>query len=139
MKHDEVIISAGDKFRIILHKEKIGKDSRIIDAKTSKNGGVIVGGYDIGPMVEEHFGNLDYEYDATVAAKDKHALYTALKNKLFNDHNDFKVWVADKGVINIEADFNAVLLLMIKKLGLYPHDFARWARKHDIEVDFWSY
>ena len=55
MKHNEVIISDGDKFRIILHDEKIGKDSRIIDAKTSKNGGVIVGGYDLGPFGRRTF------------------------------------------------------------------------------------
>ncbi len=139
-KHCDVIISDGDKFRVILHHVKNGNDSRTIDAKTSKNGGVTVGGYDIGPIVEEHFGHFDYEYDATVATEDKYALYTVLKNELFNNgHGEFSSWISDNGVVDVEAEFNVVLLLMIKKLGLYPHDFAKWAKEHDIEVDFWSY
>ena len=66
------------------------------------------------PLVEEHFGNLDYEYDATVAAEDKYALYIALKKELFDSHDDFMSWVADNDVVDVEADFNVVLLLMVR-------------------------
>ena len=42
----------GDEFRIILHYEKKGKDSRTIDCCTSKNSSLTVGGYDLGPIVK---------------------------------------------------------------------------------------
>ena len=127
-----------DKFRIILHHDKKGEDSSTIDVCTSKNGSLTVGGYDIGPIVKQCFGKLDYEHDATVAAEDKYALYIALRKELFDNHDGFKTWVADNGVVDVEADFNTILLLMIKKLGLHPHDFKSWAKEHDIEVHFWS-
>ena len=129
----------GDEFRIILLHEEKESGSRTIDVSTSKNGSLTVGGYDLGPAVEKCFGRLDYEYDATVAAEDKYALHTALKKELFEDKNDFMSWISDKGVVDIEADFNIILLLMLKKLGLFPHAFADWAREHDIPIHFWSF
>jgi hypothetical protein len=128
-----------DKFRIILHHEKKGEESTTIDARTSKNGGLIVGGYDIGPLVEKWQGSLDYEYDASVAAEDKNALYSALQKKLFDTNEEFRSWLEDNHIVDVESDFNIVLLLMIKKLGLFPHDFAAWAREQGVKVEFWSY
>ena len=129
----------GDKFRIILREERSETDVRVIDCKTSKNGDLTVGGYDMGSMVEDFTGRSDYEYDATVDAEDKYALYIALKNELFDSPDEFRIWIADNNIVDIEAAFNVVLLLMIKKLGLYPHAFTSWAREHDMEVSFWSY
>jgi len=134
---NEVTID-GDKFRIILYHEKKGDDSRTIDVCTSKNGSLTVGGYDLGPKVKEFTGRSDYEYDATVAAEDKYTLYMALKEELFDNHDAFTSWITDNDIVNIEASFNLVLLLMVKKLGLYPHNFKSWARERDIEVHFWS-
>lgn len=128
----------GDEFRIIIHHEENESGSRTIDVCTSKNGILTVGGYDLGPAVEKHFGRSDYEYDASVTAEDKHALYAALKRDLFEGHDDFRAWVADNGVVDVEADFNIILLLMLKKLGLFPHAFAGWAGERDIDVQFWS-
>lgn len=143
MKHKEIIISKSkddvEKFRIILHHEKKGDDSRTIDARTSRNGSLIVGGYDIGPIVEKYQGSLDYEYDASVAAEDKNALYSALQKKLFDTNEEFRSWLEDNHIVDVESDFNIVLLLMIKKLGFFPHDFAAWAREQGIKVGFWSY
>jgi len=138
MSKDNVTIEE-DKFRIILHHDKKGEDSRTIDVCTSKNGSLTVGGYDIGPIVKQGFGKLDYEYDATVAAEDKYALYIALRKELFDSHDEFRTWVVNNSVVDVEADFNVVLLLMVKKLGLYPHDFESWAKEHGINVHFWSY
>ena len=138
MRGNKVTIE-DNEFRIVLHHEKKGEDSRTIDARTSKNGSLTVGGYDLGPLVEKWQGSLDYEYDATVAAEDKNVLYVTLQKELFDDQGKFKSWLVDKGVVDVEADFNVILLLMIKKLGLFPHDFAAWAREHDIDVEFWSY
>jgi len=143
MKHKEIIRSKSndgvEEFRVILHHEKKGEDSSTIDARTSRNGSLIVGGYDIGPLVEKWQGSLDYEYDASVAAEDKNALYAALQKELFDGHDEFKSWLEANDIIDVEADFNVILLLMVKKLGLYPHDFAAWAREHEIKVEFWSY
>jgi hypothetical protein len=135
--NDKVTIK-GDEFRIILLHEKNKGGSRTIDVCTSKNGSLTVGGYDLGPAVEKHFGRIDYEYDASVDTEDKYSLFVALKKDLFKDKDDFKSWIADKGIVDVKADFNVVLLLMLKKLGLFPHDFSRWAREHEIEVHFWS-
>lgn len=136
--NDEVTIEGG-KFRIILLYEKNGEDSRTIDVCTSKNGSLTVGGYDLGPSVEKCFGRVDYEYDASVSAEDKYALYAALKQELFDDEDNFKSWVADNDIVDVEADFNIILLLMLKKIGLFPHAFADWAREHDIPIHFWSH
>jgi len=138
MKQNKMTIE-GDKFRIILHQEKSEKGSTTIDACTSKNGSLTVGGYDLGPSVKELMGKSDYEYDATVAAEDKNSLYSALQKELFNGHEDFSSWLDENGIHDIEASFNVVLLLMLKKLGHYPHEFDRWAQEHDIEVNFWTY
>jgi hypothetical protein len=127
-----------DKFRIILYQEKSEHDSTTIDVCTSKNGSLTVGGYDLGPLVKGLMGRSDYEYDATVDAEDKYALYIALRKELFDSHDDFRTWVTYNDVVDVEADFNVVLLLMVKKLGLYPHDFENWAKEHDIDVHFWS-
>lgn len=128
-----------DKFRIILDQWKREDESRTIDVRTSRNSSLTVGGCDSGPFVKEFWGKYDYEYDATVAAEDKNTLYSALQKELFNDNDEFKPWLADNGIDDVEANFNMVLLLMLKKLGLYPHDFESWAKKHDIDVHFWSY
>ena len=133
------VTNEADEFRVILHYEKKGDDSRTIDARTSKNGGLIVGGYDLGPIVQKCFGRLDYEYDASVAAEDKKILYTALQKKLFDGNDGFNAWLEDNGIVDVESDFNTILLLMVKKLGLFPHDFAAWAREQGIKVEFWSY
>ena len=85
---NEVTIE-GDKFRIILYHEKNERGSRTIDVRTSKNGGVIVGGYDLGPAIENLLGHDDYDYDAAVAAEDKLTLYATLKKELFDNHDDF--------------------------------------------------
>jgi hypothetical protein len=143
MKRKEIIISKSkddvEKFRIILHHEKKGEDSRTIDARTSRNGCLIVGGYDIGPIVEKWQGSLDYEYDASVAAEDKKTLHAALVKELFADQGDFRSWMKNNNITDEEENFDTILLLMIKKLGLFPHDFAAWAREHGIKVEFWSY
>ena len=128
-----------DKFRIILREERSDTDVRIIDCCTSKNGSLTVGGYDLGKIVNELRGNDDYEYDATVTAEDKYALYIALKKELFDSPDEFKTWVTDNDIVDVEADFNVVLLLMIKKLGLYPHNFRNWAKERGMDVHFWSY
>jgi len=112
----------GDKFRIVLYEKRSETDVRIIDCSTSKNGSLTVGGYDLGSKVKELTGRSDYEYDATVAAEDKYVLYMALKEELFDNHDAFTAWIKDNGIMDLEACFNVVLLLMVKKLGLYPHD-----------------
>jgi hypothetical protein len=129
----------GDTFRIILYEKRNETDVRIIDCSTSKNGSLTVGGYDLGSKVKKLTGRSDYEYDATVAAEDKIALYAALQKELFDGHDDFNAWTTDNGIMDVEACFNVVLLLMVKKLGLYPHNFRSWLRERDIEVCFWSY
>ena len=56
--NDEVTIE-GDKFRIILlHEEKESGSRRTIDVCTSKNGSLIVGGYDLGPAYPERAGQI---------------------------------------------------------------------------------
>jgi len=83
-----------DKFRIILHQEKSEHVSTTIDARTSKNGSLTVGGYDLGPFVKKVWGKYDYEYDATIAAEDKNILYAILQKELFNNsHDEFKSWL----------------------------------------------
>ena len=62
-----------------------------------------------------------------------------MKEELFDSPDEFRTWFADTDIIDAEADFNVVLLLMVKKLGLYPHNFANWARERDIDVHFWSH
>ena len=47
------VIIEDDSFRIILHEKRSETDVRIIDCKTSKNGSLTVGGYDLGPIVKE--------------------------------------------------------------------------------------
>ena len=137
--NDNNVTIEGDKFRIVLHHEKNERGSTTIDVRTSKNDSLTVGGYDLGPSVKRLMGRSDYEYDASIAAEDKFALYIALRKELFDSHDEFRAWLADNGVVDVEAEFNVLLLLMLKRLGLYPHAFASWAREHDIEVHFWSH
>jgi hypothetical protein len=62
-----------------------------------------------------------------------------IEKRTLEDTNDFMSWLTDNDIVDVEADFNIILLLMLKKLGLFPHAFAGWAREHDIPIHFWSF
>ena len=55
-----------------------------------------------------------------MAAEDKITLYATLKKELFDSHDNFMSWTTDNEVVDVEVDFNTVLLLIVKKLGYNP-------------------
>ena len=55
-----------------------GDTSRFVDAEIKENGDLVVSGQDVGEAPLQWWGDTDYEFWVTVAAKDKHRILEIL-------------------------------------------------------------
>ena len=67
----------GEAKKVQLFQER-GDTSRFVEAEIKENGDLVVSGQDIGRAPLEWWGDSDYEFWVTVAAKDKHRILEVL-------------------------------------------------------------
>ena len=76
-----------------------------LDAQINETGDLVLEGYDIGGIVENFWGNDDYEYWLTVAGEFKDSLLLLLIKDAFDsghfeNSSGFREWLDKKGVPN---------------------------------------
>jgi hypothetical protein len=86
--------------RIVLRKERKGKDSRHLEAKVEDNGELILSGQDLGPEVRRFFQTDEYEYFYRVPSSYKDTVLLRLLKEKF-DEEDFLLdeWLQKHGIL----------------------------------------
>ena len=79
-----------------------GVNPRFLDAEINESGDLVFSGQDMGPIVEQIFGDSDYEYWLTIRSKDKDSVLLALLEIFFKEHkipfNEFRELLESKGI-----------------------------------------
>ena len=84
----------------LLNTGEAGGDVRVLEAYVAKNGDLVLEGQDLGPKVEEIWGDTDYEYWRTVPAKHVPKVLLQLIKDRFTSDLDFHAWLESKGIPN---------------------------------------
>jgi hypothetical protein len=107
--------------KVSLFKMKNERISISIDLYFDANGRLILEGYDIGPQVDEFFGDSDYEYSYSIDPEEVKKLYDLL---------------------NVAREERQELLLAIKKRfgGNHAYSaFGEFMSENDIEYDAFTW
>jgi hypothetical protein len=83
---------------ITLINSKSDRVSVNLIAKIEDDGGLVLEGYDIGPFVEEQWGDSDYEYWLRIDKEYKDTILLWLIKERFATDSEFKVWLDEKGI-----------------------------------------
>ena len=67
-------------------------------ARIEEDGGLVFEGYDIGPVVEEHWGDSDYEYWLRIDKDYKDTILLWLIKERFGTDSEFREWLNGKGI-----------------------------------------
>ena len=84
--------------KITLIESKSEQISIHLSAEIKPNGDLVLKGYDVGKLVEDQFGDSDYEYSLTVKAEDKDTVLLNLIKERFANDSEFKSWLEEKGI-----------------------------------------
>ncbi len=84
--------------RVTIYNRTGGGDHNTLEAVVKAAGDLVLEGYDIGPGVEEFFGDSDYEYWHTVKAEHVPLVLLQLIQDRFQTHAEFAEWLKQKGI-----------------------------------------
>ena len=84
--------------RIKLKESRSERGSIFLEARIKENGDLQLEGQDIGPLVEEMWGDSDYEYWLTVDKDYKDTVLLRLIKERFSRETEFKKWLEEKQI-----------------------------------------
>jgi hypothetical protein len=91
--------------RIVLRDERIGSDTRHLEAAIDAGGDLVLTGQDLGPEVRKILGSDEYEYSHTIDATYKDTMLLRLLKDKFDEGMLFDDWLKEHGI---------------------PHEFHNW-------------
>lgn len=74
------------------------ESSSFLEAKISENGDLVLEGQDLGRLVQETWGDEDYEYWLTVAGEYKDTVLLYLLKERFESETAFREWLKEREI-----------------------------------------